>query len=401
MIGRLLGDQLQKAHQSHVLQSLGITTIVIGLLSGAGYISYALHFQHQQGQLQQIRDLKTTGEYDQCINTAKTFPNNHAELYRAAEVLLDECQQLQEQQLALEKIGDLKKQTSYDEGIRQAKAFPEPQSSELYQEAQKLLGEMLLAKAKQLVEQGSYVSAITTAFEISSDASVYGDARQFISDWSHRVLELADEQYQGGDLNKAVEIAGKIPENSPVYAQAQEKIKQWQAEWKANADYLKAAETAVSRGRWNEATAATNQITTTTEYWRQQKESITQRANAGKVEAERRRRQPLNVTGRLTNGSPTRTVDDTPYRDHTFVGQADQTVTITMESSDFDTRIFIVGPGNQLLIENDDAFMNGYDSAIRNFTLPTTGTYRVRANAYTPDGRGQYHLLVNTVGSDR
>lgn len=401
MIGRLLGDQLQKAHQSHVLQSLGITTIVIGLLGGTGYISYALHFQHQQGQLQQIRDLKTTGEYDQCANTVKTFPNNHVELYRAAEVLLDECQQLQEQVVVLEKIGELKKQASYDEGIRQAKAFPEPQSSELYHKAQKLLGEMLLAKAKQLVEQGSYVSAITTAFEISSDASVYGDARQLISDWSHRVLELADEQYQGGDLTKALAIANKIPENSPVYAQAQEKTKQWQSEWKANADYLQTAETAVSRGRWNEAIAATNQITTTTEYWRQQKESITQRANAGKVEAERRRRQPLNVTGRLTNGSPTRTADDTPYRDHTFVGQADQTVTITMESSDFDTRIFPVSPGDQPLTENDDAFMNSYDSAIRNFTLPTTGTYRIRANAYTSNGRGRYHLLVNTVSSDR
>ncbi|GAB4379320.1 MAG: hypothetical protein Kow00121_33240 [Elainellaceae cyanobacterium] len=100
----------------------------------------------------------------------------------------------------------------------------------------------------------------------------------------------------------------------------------------------------------------------------------------------------LQMEGNL--GSSSRTLQDGSfYEEHSFQGTAGQTVTIFLESSDFDTYLIVVGPNDQLLGENDDASPETLNSALT-LTLPVTGTYRVIANAYDSAGQGRYLLTV-------
>ncbi|WP_416673017.1 trypsin-like peptidase domain-containing protein [Egbenema bharatensis] len=100
----------------------------------------------------------------------------------------------------------------------------------------------------------------------------------------------------------------------------------------------------------------------------------------------------LRMEGLL--GQNSRTLQDgSLYEEHTFQGTAGQTVTITLESSEFDTYLILLDPNNQVIGENDDASPSTLNSALT-ITLPLTGTYRVIANAYDSSGRGRYLLTV-------
>jgi S1-C subfamily serine protease len=93
-------------------------------------------------------------------------------------------------------------------------------------------------------------------------------------------------------------------------------------------------------------------------------------------------------------GQDSRTLQDgSLYEEHTFQGTAGQTVTITLESSEFDTYLILLDPNNQVIGENDDASPSTLNSALT-VTLPLTGTYRVITNAYDSSGRGRYLLTV-------
>jgi serine protease Do len=85
--------------------------------------------------------------------------------------------------------------------------------------------------------------------------------------------------------------------------------------------------------------------------------------------------------------------DGSLYREYTFNGTEGQRVTITLESSDFDTYLILVGPDEQVVDQNDDVGPDNYNSEIT-ATLPATGTYRVIANSYDSSGRGRFLLTV-------
>lgn len=100
----------------------------------------------------------------------------------------------------------------------------------------------------------------------------------------------------------------------------------------------------------------------------------------------------LQIEGVLGQGSPT-LQDGSLYGEHTFQGRAGQTVTISLESNDFDTYLILLGPDNQVVAENDDLASNTLNSGMT-ITLSASGTYRVIANAYDSSGTGRYLLTV-------
>lgn len=100
----------------------------------------------------------------------------------------------------------------------------------------------------------------------------------------------------------------------------------------------------------------------------------------------------LQTEGVLDQNSPT-LQDGSFYAEHTFEGTAGQSVTISLNSSDFDPYLMLIGPDNQVLAENDDAASNTLNSALT-VTLPTSGTYRIIANAYQAKSMGHYTLTV-------
>lgn len=104
----------------------------------------------------------------------------------------------------------------------------------------------------------------------------------------------------------------------------------------------------------------------------------------------------LQEQGVLSPGGPTLS-DNSLYREHVFRATQGQTVTITMESTEFDTYLILVNEQGEPLEQNDDRCQQQTpecrNSEIR-ITLPQTGTYRAIANAYDASGRGRYTLTV-------
>jgi hypothetical protein len=80
---------------------------------------------------------------------------------------------------------------------------------------------------------------------------------------------------------------------------------------------------------------------------------------------------------------------------YSFQGQANQKIEISMDSPDFDTYLMLQNAAGETIATNDD---DGEGSnALLNTVLPETGSYRIIATAYAPDGVGSYRLGVNEL----
>ncbi|MDY7022074.1 MAG: trypsin-like peptidase domain-containing protein [Cyanobacteriota bacterium] len=101
----------------------------------------------------------------------------------------------------------------------------------------------------------------------------------------------------------------------------------------------------------------------------------------------------LEERGRLDNSDPVLPSDGSRYDEYVFDGEAGQSVTIRLESSEFDPYLAVFSPNGQLVGENDDANSSEKNAALT-FTLPVTGRYRVVVNAYDSTGQGDYLLTV-------
>jgi S1-C subfamily serine protease len=101
----------------------------------------------------------------------------------------------------------------------------------------------------------------------------------------------------------------------------------------------------------------------------------------------------LQQSGSLGPGD--RTLSDNSYfQEFSFQGQQGQTVTIQLDSPDFDTYLVLLDDQRNLVSENDDAGnANSTDSAIT-VTLPADGTYTIIVNAFDSSGQGQFTLTV-------
>ncbi|MEM1279822.1 MAG: CHAT domain-containing tetratricopeptide repeat protein [Cyanobacteria bacterium P01_H01_bin.152] len=80
------------------------------------------------------------------------------------------------------------------------------------------------------------------------------------------------------------------------------------------------------------------------------------------------------------------------YDAYMFEGQAGQSVTIRLESQDFDTYLFFFDINGEQLASNDDSGEN--TNSQLSVTLTNEGTYQIFANAFDETGRGQYRLTV-------
>ena len=372
------------------------------LVVGAGYFALVQAAQQQRTtQEAEVQNLLKGGEYGECTNRSQSYLTSNSLLQSLGDrdavaqlqTLHDQCQQLQNQQTALQNLKSLASDDkNIDECISQAKAFPEPKSSDLYHQAHDILGNCQLAKAKQLANSDHLAQAIDIVTrEITSDMSAYIEAQKLIGGWSDKIFELAEQKYltatKKEGFQAAVDILQAVPKGSSAYEKAQAALKQWPQEETKNTDLAATANNAFEKRQVEDVRKSANQLLNSrVNYWHKEGQDLLDQAE--KFE------HPLDEQGQLTDSSPKRGEDQTPYADHTFNGYANQEVMITMESSDFDTRIFVVSPSGQVIAVSDDGFADGLDSVIR-IKLPEQGIYRVRANAYNSDGRGRYHLSVN------
>jgi serine protease Do len=99
-----------------------------------------------------------------------------------------------------------------------------------------------------------------------------------------------------------------------------------------------------------------------------------------------------SVNGELTDAD--RTLDDgSKFDEYTFSGNAGDRIVITMRSSAFDTYLSLRSAAGGEVANNDDRADGDTDSEIV-FTLPSTGSYTIWANAYESGSLGSYSLSL-------
>ena len=102
-----------------------------------------------------------------------------------------------------------------------------------------------------------------------------------------------------------------------------------------------------------------------------------------------------NVNGALAT-SDCRMADGSYFDAYSFSGTAGQQIAVSMSSLGFDTYLFLTGP-NGLVVDDDDGG-GGLNSRVPPgsgfFTLPSTGTYNILANSFSPDVTGPYTLSL-------
>jgi hypothetical protein len=72
-----------------------------------------------------------------------------------------------------------------------------------------------------------------------------------------------------------------------------------------------------------------------------------------------------------------------PTREYSFEGEAGQTVTITLNSDDYDPLLVLLDADGQEVAMNDDGGSSGLNSQIGPFTLSETGEYTIVADSYS------------------
>ncbi|HEY3172070.1 MAG TPA: PPC domain-containing protein [Thermoanaerobaculia bacterium] len=97
------------------------------------------------------------------------------------------------------------------------------------------------------------------------------------------------------------------------------------------------------------------------------------------------------VNGDLTSDDCRLPVDQSFYDAWTFQATAGQTVQITMQSTTFDTFLFLLDPSGIEVEDNDDYPGGGTNSRI-SYSITASGTYTIYANSFAVGETGAYSL---------
>jgi serine protease Do len=97
------------------------------------------------------------------------------------------------------------------------------------------------------------------------------------------------------------------------------------------------------------------------------------------------------VTSRLGLGSPT-VQDGRPAEAWELQGRAGDRVQVVLESDDFDSYLYLAGPGLDGVLTDDDS--GGELNSLIEATLPANGPYKVIAAALSAGSSGGYTLRV-------
>lgn len=137
----------------------------------------------------------------------------------------------------------------------------------------------------------------------------------------------------------------------------------------------------------------TNQTETTTD--NQDKTNNTEKPQEASDTQEIAATQQYNLLERgvLEDGDTVIPSDNSLYDSYQWKGQKGDSLTITLESDDFDSYLAVQDPQGQIIAENDD-FSEGNSNSGLTVVLPEDGVYRLIVNSYDPKGRGNYTISV-------
>jgi len=82
---------------------------------------------------------------------------------------------------------------------------------------------------------------------------------------------------------------------------------------------------------------------------------------------------------------------------HYFNGTANQAVSISLQSNDFDTVLLLINSKGEVVSANDDISQTNFNSRI-DITLPATDRYMLLVTSIEFEGQGSYQLAVVPQG---
>ncbi len=116
--------------------------------------------------------------------------------------------------------------------------------------------------AKDLIE------AIDLVGTLPKDHPLYEEASRWIEDWSKELLDVAQEEFNTGNLKAAIAAARKVPTHAIAAKQVEARIKQWESVWSEAEGIVKRVDEFLAKRNWRDAfNEATKLLALENPYW--------------------------------------------------------------------------------------------------------------------------------------
>ena len=112
------------------------------------------------------------------------------------------------------------------------------------------------------------LAAIALVEALPEDHPLRSQVNQQVEEWAQDILNLAEKDYQAGNLEQAIAKARQIPNNMAVAAIIEERIAKWQETWTEGNDILSKLEENLRASNWNQSfRLAVELLNLNNEYW--------------------------------------------------------------------------------------------------------------------------------------
>ncbi|GAB1541254.1 hypothetical protein NUACC21_39240 [Scytonema sp. NUACC21] len=108
-----------------------------------------------------------------------------------------------------------------------------------------------LAASKQT--EKDLLQAIDLVKQLPESHPLRGEIERYMEEWSKDILDLADQSFQSGSLDKAIATARKVPNDVSAYKLVEEQITKWQSIWSKAEEIYKASEEELREQHWHQA----------------------------------------------------------------------------------------------------------------------------------------------------
>jgi hypothetical protein len=112
------------------------------------------------------------------------------------------------------------------------------------------------------------LAAIALVEALPEDHPLRSQVNQQVEEWARDILNLAEKDYQAGNLEQAIAKARQIPNNMAVAAIIEERIAKWQGTWTEGNEILSKLEENLRASNWNQSfRLAVDLLNLNNEYW--------------------------------------------------------------------------------------------------------------------------------------